>query len=315
MLLLKDNSPKYGIRVKKNVKIWNKQCDISREKFSFKEGNSHGFVCHVAQFVIIPVWDIDNMPRRREEEVFDEYDARAYAHLVPNSSETMTQFSKKHEKRKKSKQKSHKRPKERGDREKKKEREREDDSSTAVAVFGRTNIVDYEDVSSDSGDLSDPSLGANSRVSGHPSSSASAGKRAESPASAIRSYIKERSHSPSPVIHESSPYNRTERSARKSKKRPRERSPLEPLPKLKYIEQSPPKTKQYVNPPRAYAADPPRAYAEVSSKYSGAFRNYSPPGTKKRYRSRSPTSPFGRRKSRSRSRYNYHISEHFEASY
>ena len=255
--------------------------------------------------MIILVGDIDNMPRRRDEEVFDEYDARAYAHLVPNSSEDMTQYPKKHEKRKKSKQKSHKRPKERGDRERKKDRERQNDDNNAstVTVFGRTNIVDYEDVSSDSADLSDPlQSGANSRVSEHPSSSAS-GKRAESPASAIRSYLKERSHSPSPVIQESSPYNRTERSARKSKKRPRERSPIETPPKLKYIEQSPPKTKQYVNPPRAYATEPPRAYAEASSKYSGAFRNYSPPGTKKRYRSRSPTSPFGRRKSRSRSRY------------
>lgn len=242
------------------------------------------------------------MPRRREEEVFDEYDARAYAHLVPNSaSEAMSQYSKKHEKRKKSKQKSHKKSKERSDREKKRDRDREDNTSTAVAVFGRTNIVDYEDVSSDSADLSDPS--GIDRVSGQVApSTASRGKRAESPASAMRSYLKERSHSPSPVIHESSPYNRTERNSRKSKKRPRERSPLEQIIKSKYIEHSPPRTKQYVNPPRAYAAEPPRAYAEVSSKYSGAFRNYSPPSTKKRYRSRSPTSPFGRRKSRSRSR-------------
>ena len=241
------------------------------------------------------------MPRRREEEVFDEYDARAYryAHLA-DSSEAMSHYTKKPEKRKKSKQKSHKKSKDRTD--KKRDREREDGNSTAVAVFGRTNIVDYEDVSSDSADLSDPLSGANSRVSGHaPPPSASSGKRAESPASAIRSYLKERSHSPSPVIQESSPYNRTERSSRKSKKRPRERSPVEV--KTKYIEHSPPRTKQYINPPRAYAAEPPRAYAEVSSKYSGPFRNYSPPSAKKRYRSRSPTSPFGRRKSRSRSRY------------
>ena len=240
------------------------------------------------------------MPRRREEEVYDEYDARAYAHLVPNSDEAMAQYSRKHEKRKKSKQKSHKKQKERSDR--KKEREREDNSSSAVALFGRTNIVDYEDVSSDSADLSDPLTGANNRVSGHGAQQSGSGKRAESPASAMRSYLKERSHSPSPVIRESSPYNRTERSSRKTKKRPRERSPLEQVSKTKYVEQSPPRTKQYVNPPRAYAAEPPRAYAEVSSKYSGAFRNYSPPSAKKRYRSRSPTSPFGRRKSRSRSR-------------
>ena len=242
------------------------------------------------------------MPRRREDEIYDEYDARAYAHLVPNSEEAMAQYSRKHEKRKKSKQKSHKKSKERGDRERKKDREREDNNSSAVALFGRTNIVDYEDVSSDSADLSDPLTGANSRVSGHGAPSGS-GKRAESPASAIRSYMKERSNSPSPVIRDSSPYNRTEGSSRKSKKRQRVRSPPEEVSKAKYVEQSPPRTK-YVNPPRAYAAEPPRAYAEVS-KYSGAFRNYSPPSAKKRnvrYRSRSPTSPFGRRKSRSRSR-------------
>ena len=241
------------------------------------------------------------MPRRREDEVYDEYDARAYAHLVPNSDEAMAQYSRKHEKRKKSKQKSHKKSKERGERDRKKDRD--DTNSSAVALFGRTNIVDYEDVSSDSADLSDPLTGANSRVSGHSAPSGS-GKRAESPASAIRSYMKERSSSPSPVIRDSSPYNRTEGSSRKSKKRPRVRSPVEELSKTKYIEQSPPRTK-YSNPPRAYAAEPPRAYAEVS-KYSGALRNYSPPSSAKkrnvRYRSRSPTSPYGRRKSRSRSR-------------
>ena len=226
------------------------------------------------------------MPRQRDHgDPYDEYDARAYAHLVPSGSSGMETSSRKHEKRKKSKQKSHKRSK---DKDRRKDRERKRDSaalnSAAVAVIGRTSIVDYEDVSSDSGSLSEVSSthAAPSRMEQR--SSRSRGE--QSPASLLRSYQNERSHSNSPVIRESSPYRTDKSASRKSKKR--QRSPEQPrhseTSKIKYAE-----------PPRSYV-EPPKAYAESKSLY----RNHSPTGSKKRYRSRSPTSPFSRRRDGSR---------------
>jgi hypothetical protein len=229
------------------------------------------------------------MPRQRDHAVFDEFDARAYSHLVPGQNsqpQQSQQYSRKHEKRKKSKHKSHKRSRDKSDKERSKGRA--SSQNPPVEVLGRTSIVDYEDVSSESaGSLSD--------VSGTPSSSIPAGtsrmdsahgKRDQSPASAIRSYMNERSHSNSPVIRESSP-QRTERNARKSKKR--HRSP-------EIIKEPELKAKAYAEPPKAYAT--PRAYAEPMSK--NAYRNNSPTSVKKRHRSRSPTSPYSRKRSRSR---------------
>lgn len=228
------------------------------------------------------------MPRQREHEVYDEFDARAYSHLVPGqNAQQPHEYSRKHEKRKKSKHKSHKRSRDKSEKDRSKNRSAS--QNPPVEVLGRTSIVDYEDVSSESaGSLSDVS-GTPSLPAGPSRVDSVRSKRDQSPASAIRSYLNERSHSNSPVIRESSPH-RTEKSARKSKKR--QRSPPE-IPK-----ELEPKVKAYVEPPKAYAT--PRAYAEPISK--SAYRNSSPTGVKKRHRSRSPTSPYARRRSRSRSR-------------
>lgn len=223
------------------------------------------------------------MPRQREHDMYDEYDARSYAQFIPGShSQQSQQYSRKHGKRKKSKHKS-KRSKERGERDISRDRRESAEQNSSVEIIGRTSIVDYEDVSSDSGSLSDVS----STVA-HSRTESGRSKRDQSPASAIRSYMNERSHSNSPVINEASPY-RTEKSARKSKKRHRSPPVLEPVKhsdaKLKYAE-----------PPKAYA-EPPKAYAEMSAK--SGYRNHSPMSPKKRRRSRTP-SPYRRR---SRSRY------------
>lgn len=232
------------------------------------------------------------MPRQRDEDMFDEYDARSYAHLIPGShSQQSQQFNRKHEKRKKSKHKSRKRSKEKGERSSRDKRDNAEQNST-VEMIGRTSIVDYEDVSSDSGSLSDVSGTQQVGPSRMEPSSRSSSKRDQSPASAIRSYMNERSHSNSPVINETSPY-RTEKSARKSKKRHRSPPVLEPV----NVKRSDSKLK-YGDPPKAYA-EPPKAYADMSLSKS-MYRNHSPPQSqKKRHRSRSP-SPYGRR---SRSRY------------
>lgn len=231
------------------------------------------------------------MPRQREQDMFDEYDARSYAHLIPGShSQQSQQFSRKHEKRKKSKHKSHKRSKEKGDRGASRDRRESSEQNVSVEIIGRTSIVDYEDVSSDSGSLSDVSSTqqvAPSRVESGRS------KRSQSPASAIRSYMNERSHSNSPVIRDTSPY-RTEKSARKSKKRHRSPPVLEP------VKHSDSRIK-YVEPPKAYA-EPPKAYADMSIAKS-VYRNHSPMSPKKRRRSKSP-SPY-RRRSRSRYFFDY----------
>lgn len=230
------------------------------------------------------------MPRQREHAVFDEFDARAYSHLVPGqvAQPQTQQYSRKHEKRKKSKHKSHKSSRHKSD----KDRNRNRTSTTQnppVEILAHTSIVDYDDVSSESaGSLSDVS-GSQSVPPG-PSrvdNVHSKRDRDQSPASAIRSYMNERSHSNSPVIRESSPPHRTEKSARKSKKR--QRSPTE-IPKA-----AEPKVKVYA--PKAYA-EPPRAYADPGSK--STYRMNSPTGAKKRHRLKSPTSPYARRRSRSR---------------
>ncbi|XP_052802301.1 cyclin-dependent kinase 12-like [Mya arenaria] len=231
------------------------------------------------------------MPRQREQDVYDEYDARSYAHLVPGSNSTSQSqsYSKKTEKRKKSKHKSHKRPKEKDRNEREKGR---GSGNATVEMIGRTSIVAYEDVSSDSGSLSDVS-GAAAQVA--PGRVENRPKKDQSPASAIRSYMNERSHSSSPVIRETSPY-RTEKSAKIKKSKKRHRSP-------ELVKEVDAKLKAYAEPPKAYV-EPPKAYADMpsSSSSKSAYRVTSPTGMKKRYRSRSPTSPYNRRRSRSRSR-------------
>lgn len=221
------------------------------------------------------------MPRQRESEVYGEYDARSYAHLVPGSNSTQNQqFTRKAEKKKKSKHKTHKRSKD------KEHGEGRSRGSSSVELVGRrTSIVAYEDVSSDSGSLSDVSGSqtVSSRVE-------SRSKKDQSPASAMRTYLSERSHSNSPVIRDTSPI-RSEKSAKKSKKRHRS-------PEL-VVKNSEAKHKMYAEAPKAYV-EPPKAYAEMSSSSKSAYRSTSPSSMKKRYRSRSPTSPY---RKRSRSRY------------
>ncbi|KAL3832672.1 hypothetical protein ACJMK2_024294 [Sinanodonta woodiana] len=214
------------------------------------------------------------MPRKGDEgQIYDEYDARAYAHLVPH------EYSDK-QKKKKNKQKSRKRSKERRERSDKKSKSDGNSSSTAVSIIGKKSIVDYEDVSSDSDISEPPPRGLSESVPV---------RRAQSP-SVVRSYVTDRSHSDSPAVKESSPY-RQDKSSRKSKKRHRTPEPP-PRPHA-----DPPKA--YIDPPKAYA-EPPRAYAD--SKLHSSYRGYSPvQSSKKRHRSRSP-SPYTSRQSRSRSR-------------
>ena len=99
-------------------------------------------------------------------------------------------------------------------------------------------------------------------------------KRAESPATAIRSYLNERSQSNSPRPGYSPPYT----SSRKSSKRHRQCSP-DPQ-RAGHGETN--NSRVYLEHPKAYAGDLPRAF--------GGACNSSPPPSKssKRYRSPSP---------------------------
>lgn len=114
--------------------------------------------------------------RSHRDQVYDEFDARAYAHLVPPSL-------KKHKKQK------HKK--------KKRIREREKSSSSSKP------LVDYDELSSDS-NLESPQMidcgpglsHSTSRVT----SDRERDKRGQSPATAIKMYMTERSHSNSPAM-------------------------------------------------------------------------------------------------------------------
>ncbi|XP_052826820.1 cyclin-dependent kinase 12 isoform X2 [Octopus bimaculoides] len=191
--------------------------------------------------------------------VFDEFDARAYAHLVPSSL-------KKHKKQKhKSK--------------KKRIREREKSSSSTKP------LVDYDELSSDSNLESPIDCGP---ASGHPSSRVASNrerdKRGQSPATAIKMYLTERSHSNSPAMLDSrrsrsrspTPYHPP---TRKKSKKSRRYSPTESHPQL---HQAPPPLPQSrstdrdrldrhdrtsyvesISSPRRYC-EIPKAYAEVS---------------------------------------------------
>ncbi|XP_052248155.1 cyclin-dependent kinase 12-like isoform X2 [Dreissena polymorpha] len=223
------------------------------------------------------------MPRARDKDEYGEFDARSYAHLVPGSQPPPSQqFSRKHEKRKKSKHKS-KKAKDKDREGRTKTKSRSSGANASVEMIGRTSIVDYEDVSSDSSSLTDVS---SSKQVAPGRMEVVSSKHDQSPASAIRSYIDERSDSPSPVIPETSPYA-TDKNSRKEKKR--RRSP-------EIVKQIDIKVR-HVETPKAYV-EPPKAYAEAS------YRGYSPTSGKKRHRSRSPQS-LHRKRSRSRSRGRY----------
>lgn len=213
------------------------------------------------------------MPRKpHNAEVYDEYDARAYRHLVEQDRGSVPKKKKK--------------PKQKRKRQKDPERVSNRNSSSVssdTAVRGKPNLVDYDDVSSDS-DISNGAAPASppapSRMA---TNSRDRGGREPSPATALRTYMSERSHSNSP--RDPSPYSHGGYSSRKKK---RHASPE--LPVKEYA-------KSY-GPPKAYA-DPPKAYVDPPKAYSGSYRGHSPSDSpRKRYRSRSPSPQHSRKKNR-----------------
>ncbi|XP_067649795.1 cyclin-dependent kinase 12-like isoform X2 [Haliotis asinina] len=197
----------------------------------------------------------------------DEYDARSYAHLVP------TQQANYKKKKKKSRHKQ--------------SREREEKKSAPVP---KPSLVasSYDDISSDSEvELSkraarSPGRVGPSRVSDR---ERSRGGRAESPATAIRAYLNDRSQSNSPVMRdESPPYSGS--SARKSNKRPRNYSPEKMRESSRSYRESNLKHQEH---PKAYSGDMPKAFSGGGAYSGGRSMDYSPKNTSKRYRSRSPS--------------------------
>ncbi|KAK3108150.1 hypothetical protein FSP39_002050 [Pinctada imbricata] len=217
------------------------------------------------------------MPRKppSDSHYFDEYDARAYRHLVPSGGDHDHDSSSSRKKSKKQKLKKVKRSK---DRERSSHSHKE---SSQDAFRNKPNLVDYDDISSDSDINSNPTP-PTSRVRG-----GGEGRRAISPATEIRQYQYERSHSNSPIlIRDSPPLQSSHSSSRKHKKRPYSPEPLPREYSKSYGSSAP---KAYAEPPKAYA-NPPKAY-----------RDHSPGilSPRKRYRSRSP-SPYSRKKNSSR---------------
>lgn len=231
------------------------------------------------------------IPSNMHDDYDPEFDARRYSSTSYSSkSNNGRQYSAGHyddqegsssKKRKKSKHKlKRKRDKEK-DRAEKQHMKAEKKSSKPVK-----SLVSYDDISSDSdvGSLHSP-------ISSRVPSDKEVENRGSSPATAIKSYMFERSHSNSPVAgrdRDSSPSGSGSVSTRRSKKRGHSPSEVSPTPRA-YID--PPKA--YANPPKAYA-DPPKAYADPPKSYRDDFRdqNDSP---RKKYRS-SPWSPSRSRK-------------------
>ncbi|CAG2247412.1 cyclin-dependent kinase 12-like [Mytilus edulis] len=202
------------------------------------------------------------MPKKHpDDHYFDEYDARAYRHLVHDEHVARGQSQKRDKKRKSKKPKSHKKSKDK------------QESNPEVKNVNKS-IVAYDDISSDS-DIQAPASPI------EPSRTVVRETKQEiSPGIPNRSYHKGRSDSPIIVENNSPPHSYNNSSSRKLKKR--HHSP-EPYPKG-------------YGPPKAYTEVlKPKAYAEPPKAYSQSFRGYSP--ERKRYRSRSP-SPYGRKKSR-----------------
>lgn len=211
--------------------------------------------------------------------VYDEYDARAYRHLVPRERQGppnpagMVVGKNNVSKKYKHKSKGHKRNQtpysEKGEK-------FHHGHGANQGILPSKPIVDYDDVSSDS-DLSNR---GHSPVTSRVSDERVDSRRDISPATAIRSYMKDRSRSPSPLRDSPPPYK-----SKKHKKRSR----------------SSPSRGKFYDAPRAYSNHPPpRAYADPPKAYGGG-RQSPPhdPSPRKRYRS---PSPYGRKESRSRSR-------------
>ena len=203
------------------------------------------------------------MPKKHpDDHYFDEYDARAYRHLVHREEHAGNgQNQKKEKKRKQKKQKSHK-----------KSREKQESNQEVKNV--NKSIVAYDDISSDS-DIQAPA----SPIEPHRTVVKDV-KREISPGVPLRSYDKRRSDSPI-IVEVNSPPPSYNNNSRKVKKRHHTPEPYA----------------KGIVPPKAYTdALKPKAYAEPPKAYSQSFsRGYSP--ERKRYRSRSP-SPCGSKKSR-----------------
>ncbi|XP_005088929.1 cyclin-dependent kinase 13 [Aplysia californica] len=248
--------------------------------------------------------------KRNADPYDDEYDARAYSHLVPQghgSSQQSHGSSYSNSKKRGKKKKSHR----------KRSKDRDDRPSV------QKPLVDYDDISSDS-DIVDLSPSANpsssktasSAVAGtsrssshshsrssnnHSSQGQSSGKRPVSPATAIRLYRDHRSRSKSRG-RDDSPRSRTQQSrskGSKKQKRSRYHSPdynngSSHQKDAKY--NPPPKSHQATDQPKAYA-DLPKAYsAGYSSKEFGDRRNRSPsPYYKNDKRKRNSRSPSNRK--------------------
>lgn len=238
------------------------------------------------------------MPKRGRKTVYDdEFDARTYA--VPSQSSSHSQLTQSFgssSKRKSKKKKSHhKRSKDRDDRQ----------------HLSHKPLVDYDDISSDSDIVSTSPTPSNPHVkTGHSSSGRSSvhlkdrsGRRAESPATAIRSYRDGRSRSPR--ARDGSPRQRSQhRQKLKKQKRARNHSP-----DVEFISHShqretstskhswTSKSHGHVSAPSDAVKEYPRAYADLPKAYSTdirdngdrRYRSPSPYGYKKRGLSRSPS--------------------------
>ncbi|XP_013391928.1 cyclin-dependent kinase 12 isoform X3 [Lingula anatina] len=243
-------------------------------------------------------------------EVDPEFDARYYASSISHeSSGNSRKHKKKHKKR--------------GKHGKERQEEKVDSHKSLVNIG-------YDDISSESEHFSthSPSPPPPDIVKSR-SSDERRSKRSLSPGTAIKNYLKERSHSNSPVVrdkdseHEyvkkSDKNNKNERDERsgrtKEQKKTRDVEPTSTT-SAKYVEKlsqptsqrakaEPPKAyteppKAYADPPKAYA-DPPKAYRERL--YSDEGRKSPTPPPRKRYRSRSPYSKSRKHKSKSPSPY------------
>ncbi|RUS81454.1 hypothetical protein EGW08_010794 [Elysia chlorotica] len=223
------------------------------------------------------------MPKRRKAIYDDEFDARSYA-VGPQSSShshsSLTQPFGSSSKRKSKKKKSHRR--------------RSKDRDNRQQHPSHKPLVDYDDISSDSDIVStSPTQNGPHRNSGHSSTGRSSGhskersgRRAESPATAIRIYRDGRSRSPR--THDESPRQRSQhRQKAKKQKRPRHQSP-----DIDYITHS--NQRDSSNPKHSWSSkshasvestkEYPRAYADLPKAYSSDIKD----NNDRRYRSPSP---------------------------
>ncbi|KAH9499306.1 Cyclin-dependent kinase 12 [Bulinus truncatus] len=238
------------------------------------------------------------MPKSRRKNVYDEeYDARSYTHLVSQGQGTIqppSHSSYGSSKKRLKKKKSHR----------KRSKDRDDRSQPTKS------LVDYDDISSDSDIVTvSPPTAVTSKSVGQSSSGRtgshsrlSSGKRAQSPATALRLYKDGRSRSRSPHCGES-PRQRSHQQISRSKSSK----------KLKRSHQSPDfdngshtahnvhsqrdKYASSVRHPNTESRDFPKAYADLPKAYSSDYKD----SAEKRHRSPSPYKYDKRERKNSRS--------------